>query len=381
MIPLAIPNVSGNEGKYLQACVDENFVSTVGRFVGEFETKLCEATSYSHAVVTSQGTTALHLGLTALGVDVGDLVIIPDMTFIATANSVSHCKAKPWILDVSADSWTLDPALLRRALEDECVRDGDIVRHRESGARVAAIMPVYTMGLAPDMDAICDIADEFGVPVLSDGAAALGTTYKGQAIGKTRAALTMMSFNGNKIITSGGGGVLLSNDAELMARIRHLSSTARKGTDYDHDVVGFNYRMTNINAAVGVGQIEMLNQFVAAKRRIAAHYEAAFADRNDIHAFVEADWSEGNHWFSGLYLADWEADRVAALRAHLRAAGIDARPFWKPMHQQAPYRDCPKTLTGVAETEWERILPLPCSTQITDAELNQVVEAVRAFDG
>lgn len=379
MIPLAIPNVSGNEGKYLQACVDENFVSTVGRFVGEFETKLCEATSYKHAVVTSQGTTALHLGLTALGVDVGDLVIIPDMTFIATANSVSHCKAKPWILDVSAESWTLDPALLRRALEDECVRYETVLRHRDSDARVAAIMPVYTMGLAPDMDAICEIADEFGIPVMADGAAALGTTYKGKPIGKTRAAITMMSFNGNKIITSGGGGVLLGNDAKLMAHVRHISSTARSGVDYEHDVVGFNYRMTNIQAAVGVGQIERLDEFVASKRRIAAHYENAFSERNDIHPFVEADWSEGNHWFSGIYLTGWGVDRVAALREHLRRAGIDARPFWKPMHQQAPYRDCPTTLTGIAKDSWERILPLPCSTQITDEELTQVVSAIRTF--
>lgn len=381
MIPLAIPNVSGNEGAYLQACVDENFVSTVGRFVGEFEDKLCEATGYKHAVVTSQGTTALHLGLTALGVDVGDLVVIPDMTFIATANAVSHCKAKPWIFDVSETSWTLDPQLLRAAFENDCVREGDVLRHRKTGAKVAAIIPVFTMGLSPDMDAICEIAEAFGVPVLSDGAAALGTTYNGKPLSKMRADMTMMSFNGNKIITSGGGGVLLGNDQALMDHVRHISSTARRGSNYDHDVVGFNYRMTNIQAAVGVGQIERLDEFVAAKRKIAAHYSASFRDNNEIHSFVEAAWSEGNHWFSGIFMPNWNPERVSALRDHLRANGIDARPFWKPMHQQAPYRDCPANLTGVTDRIWEQILPLPCSTQITDGELNQVTAAVHSFSG
>lgn len=380
MIPLAIPNISGNEGKYLQSCIDESFVSTVGRFVGEFEAKLCEVTSFKSAVVTSQGTTALHLGLTALGVDVGDLVIIPAMTFIATANSVSHCKAKPWILDVSYNSWTLDPILLDRALTEECFRDEGTLRHRSSGARVAAIMPVYTMGLAPDMDAICDIADDYGIPVLADGAAALGTTYKGQKIGKTRAAMTMMSFNGNKIITSGGGGALLGNDLELMGLVRHLSSTARRGADYDHDLIGFNYRMTNIQAAVGVAQIERLAEFVAAKHRISARYKEAFGRRADIHPFVEACWSEGNHWFSGIYLKDWEVDRVSALRAHLQKVEIDARPFWKPMHLQEPYRDCHQTLSGTADSLWERILPLPCSTHITEEELAYVINAVLQFE-
>jgi dTDP-4-amino-4,6-dideoxygalactose transaminase len=380
MIPLAIPNISANEGKYLQACVDENFVSTVGRFVKEFEDKLAEETSYKYAVVTSQGTTALHLGLTALGVDVNDLVIIPDLTFIATANSVAHCKASPWILDVSAETWTLDPALLKTALEENCSRDreGHVV-HKESGRFVKCIMPVYTMGLAPDMDAICEIAQSWGLPVLSDGAAALGTDYKGAALGQTGADMTMMSFNGNKIITSGGGGVLLGNDKALMQKIRHMSSTARKGMDYDHDIVGFNYRMTNIQAAVGLGQIEVLNNFVSAKKRIADFYAEAFKSSDDIKPFQGASWSEGNHWFSGIFLPDWSAERVAMLRKHLRRNNIDARPFWKPMHSQAPYADCPRNLNGVTSAIWEQILPLPCSTQITNKELAQVKAAVLTF--
>jgi len=381
MIPLAIPNISGNEGKYLQACVDENFVSTVGRFVGEFEDLLAAATDYKHAVVTSQGTTALHLGLTALGVDVGDLVIIPDLTFIATANAVAHCKALPWIIDVSAENWTLDPVLLSKVLSENCEIDtnGNVI-HKPTGRTVKCILPVYTMGLAPDMDAICDIAEEWGLPVLSDGAAALGTNYQGKPIGHTRATMTMMSFNGNKIITSGGGGVLLGNNTDLMERVRHMSSTARSGINYDHDIVGFNYRMTNIQAAVGVGQIEVLDTFVASKRKTASHYQNAFQHRDDIQPFMTAPWSEGNHWFSGIFMPDWTADRVALLRDHLRRCDIDARPFWQPMHMQAPYAQCPTNLQGVATGVWEKILPLPCSTQITDEELQQVTNAVLSFN-
>jgi len=380
MIPLAIPNLAGNEGRYLQACVDENFVSTVGRFVGEFEDKLAEETGFSHAVVTSQGTTALHLGLTALGVDTDDLVIIPDLTFIATANAVAHCKAVPWIIDICADTWTLDAALLKKSLEDSCKKNeaGETI-HKETGRRVAAIMPVYSMGLAPDLDAICDIADAWNISVIADAAAALGATYKGSPLGNTRPALTMMSFNGNKIITSGGGGALLSNDAALMKHVNHLCSTARQGSDYDHDVVGFNYRMTNIQAAVGLGQIEILDKFVQAKRDIAQNYADGFRERNDIDAFKLAPWSVGNHWFSGVFLPSWSASEIDKFRAYLRAEGIDARPFWKPMHTQRPYANAPRELNGTASDVWGKILPLPCSTQLTDKEQEHVIASVKSF--
>lgn len=380
MIPLAIPNLVGNEGRYLQACIDENFVSTVGRFVGEFQDALAQVTGFSHATVTSQGTTALHLGLTALGVDTNDLVIIPDLTFVATANAVAHCKAVPWIIDVCADTWTLDTELLKKSLAENCEINakGETV-HIETGRRVAAIMPVYSMGLAPDLDTICDIAEEWNIPVIADAAAALGTNYKGGSLGNTRPNLTMMSFNGNKIITSGGGGVLLSNDEQLMKRVNHLCTTARQGADYDHDMVGFNYRMTNIQAAVGLGQIENVDIFVDAKRNIAQRYADGFSQRKDIEAFKTAPWSIGNHWFSGIFLPKWDAQEVVELRSYLRTEGIDARSFWKPMHTQRPFASAPCNLNGVASSSWEKILPLPCSTQLTIKEQEHVIASVKSF--
>ncbi len=380
MIPLAIPNMVGNEGKYLAKCIEDNFVSTVGPFVSEFENQLAKATDFQHAVVTSQGTTALHAGLVALGVDTNDLVIIPSLTFIATANSVAHCKAIPWLLDVAKDTWTLDPELLEQALEENCERSVDgITIYKATGQRVSAIMPVYAMGLAPDMDRICDIAEKWGIPVIADAAAALGTTYKGKPIGSTRAALTVMSFNGNKIITSGGGGALLSNDKALMDSVRHLTNTARKGPGYDHDVVGFNYRMTNIQAAVGVAQLENLEMFLTAKRTIGHRYAEAANDLETIAPFATAPWSEGNYWFSGIFLENWESEKIAKLSAYFKDNGVDARAFWKPIHLQKPYLHAPTNLTGVSDSIWERILPLPCSTQLTVDEQSHVLETLKNF--
>ncbi len=380
MIPLAIPNLAGNEAKYLQACVDENFVSTVGRFVSEFETLLAKKTGYKHAVCVSQGTTGLHAALTAVGVDTHDLVIIPALTFIASANAVAHCKADPWILDVTQADWTLDPELLLTALKNECVKtvSGDVV-HRATGRRISAIMPVHTMGHPPDMDAIMSIARDWEIPVVSDAAAALGNSYKSKPIGDTGADLSVMSFNGNKIITTGGGGVILGQDDKMMKLIRHLTTTARNGPDYDHDMVGFNYRMTNIQAAVGVAQIELIDQFLEAKLKIASNYENAWRNIDGAINFPSSEWGQSNHWFSGVFLPHHSAKTVADLRKHLRSNGIDARPFWKPIHLQTPYQNAPTYLSGVTEQIWEQILPLPCSTQLTESEQLAVVSAVKSF--
>lgn len=380
MIPLAIPNLEGNEGLYLQACVEENFVSTVGRFVTELEDRLAKRTGSDHAVCVSQGTTGLHAALTSVGVNTGDLVIIPTLTFIASANAVSHCKAVPWLMDITENSWTLDPDLLENALNTQCHKDADgQCIHTESGRRVAAIMPVHTMGHPPDMDRITSVAKMWNLPVVADAAAALGTRYKNKEVGQMGATLNVMSFNGNKIITTGGGGVILGQDDALMKYVRHLTTTARVGSGYDHDIIGFNYRMTNVQAAIGVGQMEILEQFLTAKKRIADRYTQAWKKIDGAEGFRSESWGESNHWFSGIFLPAHSAETVSALREHLRESGVDARPFWKPMHWQTPYLDAPKTLTGIADQVWEQILPLPCSTQLTDHEQQTVIDATLSF--
>jgi len=376
LIPLAIPNLAGNEARYLRECVDSNFVSTVGPFVERFETMVAQASGASHAVATSSGTAGLHVALTAIGVGRDDLVVLPSLTFIASANAISHCGATPWLFDVTADSWTLDVGSVARALETETERREGRVVHRASGRRVAAIMPVYTLGTPADMDPLVRIAHQCGLPVVADAAPALGARYRGRDIGSLGADLSVFSFNGNKTVTAGGGGAVTGEDSDLCALVRHLTTTARAGADYTHDAVGFNYRMTNLQAAVGCAQLERLEELVGAKRRIARTYTEALADLPGVGCFPVPPWADSACWFSGVTLTDRSVSEAVS---ELKERGIGCRPFWKPIHLQAPYADAPCSELPVCDSVWNTILTLPCSTGLTTAEQEQVVEAVRAY--
>lgn len=377
MIPLAVPNLSGNEARYLQECVESTFVSTVGPFVTRLEEMSAQAAGATGAVATSAGTTGLHAALVALGVGRDDLVILPSFTFVASANAIAHCGATPWLFDIDPDRWTLDPVVLARHLEQDCVRTDKGIIHRASNRRVAAVMPVHVVGHPADMDAIVAVARSYGLPVLADAAAALGSRYKGKRIAEMGADLSVVSFNGNKTVTAGGGGVVVGNDATLLQRVRHLTTTARVSEDYLHDVVGFNYRMTNLQAAVGCAQLEQLDGFVAAKRSIRAAYNDAFAHQVGLTPFPQPSDSISECWFSGFVVDTPPLPPVAALRTRLRAAGIDARPFWRPMHLQPVFAEAPRTEMPVAEALWVRILTLPCSTGLTPEQQRQVIAALR----
>jgi perosamine synthetase len=377
MIPLAIPDVSGNEAAYLQECIDSTFVSSVGPFVGRFETMVVKASDAAGAVAVSAGTTGLHLALHTLGVRPGDLVAMPSLTFIASANAIAHCGAMPWLFDVDPNSWTIDVEQLAAVFRRELKPGPDGPVHRPSQMQLAAIMPVHTLGHPADMDPIVALGEEFGVPVVADAAAALGARYRQRPIGATGAAATVFSFNGNKTVTAGGGGAIVSDDEGFLQHARHLSTTARIGVEYDHDEVGFNYRMTNLQAAVGCAQMERLDRFVQRKRHCQAVYRDAVHDLDGVEAFPEAPWAVSACWFSGVLSRRGDRGEAADLRAALRADGIDARPFWKPMHLQRPYASAPVEAQSVTDELWSRIVTLPCSTSITDAELDQVVSAVR----
>jgi perosamine synthetase len=375
VIPLAVPNLSGREAIYLQECITSTFVSSVGPFVDRLEEQVAAAAGVAGCVAVSAGTTGLHLALHTVGVRAGDLVVLPSLTFIASANAIAHCGASPWLFDVSASSATLDPEQLTTTLHARLVRHPDGAVDRVTGRRVAAILPVHTLGHPADMDAIVEVGREYRIPVVADAAAALGATYRGRPIGRTGAEVSVFSFNGNKTVTAGGGGALVSDDETLLARARHLSTTARIGRDYDHDEVGFNYRMTNLQAAVGAAQMEQLETFVASKRRIQRFYEDRLAHHPAAAALPQAAWGNSACWFAGLLLEGLTSEEVDEVRTALRADGIDARPFWKPMHLQRPFANTPCEPTPVTDRLWPRVLTLPCSTGITDDELHQVADA------
>lgn len=375
MIPLCVPSLEGNEARYLQECIESTFVSSVGAFVDRLEGLSAQAAGSRLGVATSSGTTALHLALMSVGVGRDDLVILPSYTFIASANAISHAGAVPWLMDVTAESWTLDPRLLAEQLERETRRDGDRLIHSASGRRVAAVMPVHTLGHPADMDPIVAAAQAFGLKVVADGAAALGSTYKGRPMGQLGADLSAVSFNGNKTVTAGGGGMVLGDDEALMTLARHISTTARVGADYTHDRVGYNYRLTNLQAAVGCAQLERLEHLVAAKRRIRDAYDAALGGLPGVTLFPRAEWVEGAAWFSGILLD--HADAVTAARSKLRDAEIDARPFWKPVHLQPPYAQAPRSPMTVSDSLWGRVLTLPCSANLTPADQGRVITVLR----
>ena len=378
MIPMAIPNLTGNEKKYLDNCIDTTFVSSVGEYVNRFEEMVARATGSIEAVATSCGTTGIHAALTAVGVKYGDLVIIPSFTFIATANAIHHCGAEPWMMEIREEDWCLDPNIVRSEIEKNCEKNGNGgIIHKPTGKRIAALMPVYTLGNIPDMNAFGEIAKDFRLPLIVDAACAIGAKYKGEDFGSL-ANLSILSFNGNKTVTCGGGGAVVGNDREMLEHVRHLTTTARVWPDYDFDEAGFNYRMTNIQAGVGVAQMERLSEFVNTKRKVRGYYEEVFSDlaSKGISLFPTTDGA--SCWFSGIVMPLGSTlDDSKRICAQLKGDGIEARPFWKPIHLQKPYEKCPKTDTQYTDSLWQRIITLPCSSSITDDNLRVVKDSVR----
>lgn len=377
MIPHARPVMSEKEALYLQDCVTTNFVSSIGPFVDRFERQVAEATGSSGAVATSSGTTALHASLVAVGVGRDDLVVLPSFTFIASANSIAHCGAMPWLMDIDAETWTLDADLLRRLLETEARRDGDRLVHAPTGRRIAAIMPVHTLGVAADMDGLSRIAADYRLPMVADAAAALGATFRGKEVGGMGADLSVISFNGNKTVTAGGGGMIVGNDMELMRLVRHLTTTARSGEEYSHDRVGYNYRMTNLQAAVGCAQMDRWEELVDAKRGIRRRYDEAFGNIPNLSTFPDPADRESACWLSGIRIRP-PAPSVETLRARLGAQGIETRAFWQPVHRQLPYREAPASEMPVTESLWRTIITLPCSTDLSEVDQARVIDAVKS---
>lgn len=381
-IPLAVPNLSGREGEYLQQCIESSFVSTAGPFVGEFANRIADVSGTASAVVTCSGTVALQMALEGLGVGTNDLVIAPSLTFIATANAIVHSGAKPWLFDVSEDDWTLDLDLIADELERNTGPAERGRRHFESSACVRVIMPVMTLGASVDLDRYVELARIYDLHIVVDAAAAIGgTDYQGRPLGASGVDAVCYSFNGNKTITSGGGGAVASADDDLIQKVSHLISTGRVGENYDHDIVAYNFRMTNLEAAVGLAQFEQLDVFLGRKLAIAASYAELASGFEALAPFPHPPKGKSVFWFSGVQYLGSDIDEVDRFIASMRTSGIDVRPFWKPIHQQIPYSDALRTPMPVTDRLWRRIIPLPCSTGITDNELNFTLEAVARFWG
>ncbi len=357
------PRFSGNESRYVQDCIDSTFVSSVGRYVDRFEAELAAYTGARHAVAVVNGTAALHVALLLAGVEANEEVIVPALTFVATANAVRYCGAVPHFADSDARTLGLDPDALRdrlRTIAEPAAGQGCI--NRLTGRRIRALVPMHTFGHPCDLDGLLAVAREFEFTLVEDAAESLGSTYHDRHTG-TLGRLGTLSFNGNKTITTGGGGAILTDDTDLARRAKHLTTTAKvpHRWAYEHDAVGFNYRMPNINAALGCAQLEQLPDFLASKRRLTARYRESFAGLEQVRLMLEPPGSESNYWLQTLILDEASANQRDAILTATNDTGLMTRPAWTLMHQLPPYRDCPHAPLPVAASLERRIINVPSS--------------------
>lgn len=377
-VPLCVPNLCGNEWTYLRDCLDSGWVSSAGQYVDRFEGMIAEAVGVRHAVAVASGTAALHVALLVSGIEPGDEVILPALTFIAPANAVRYTGAWPTFVDVEAEYAQIDPAQIEAFLREDCRVSQGAVWNRRTGRRVAAILPVDLLGHPCDLDRIQLLATEFGLAVIEDATESLGARYRGRMVG-SQSCVAAFSFNGNKLLTTGGGGLLVTNDETAAERARYLTTQAKDDPmEFVHGSVGYNYRLSNLQAAIGCAQVEQLELFAAAKRRIARRYEEELRGLPGVTAMREAPWAQSVFWMYTLLIdaASFGSSSRDLLQA-LELEGIQTRPLWQPLHLSPAHhasfsRPCP-----VAEA-WQRAaLSLPCSTGITDQEQRRVVDAIR----
>lgn len=335
------PIFLGNEKKYLEECINSTFVSYIGKFVGQFEREIEKITGSGHAIATVNGTTALHLALLALGVKYGDEVITQPLTFVATANAIAHCGANPVFIDVDLDTLGMKPESLKNFFQRYTKIKNRNVINKITGKRISAVVPVHVFGHPCRIDEIASISEEYGLPVVEDAAEALGSFYKGKHCG-TFGIMGILSFNGNKIITTGGGGAILTDNAELAEKIRHISATAKLSHPYHyyHDQIGYNYRMPNINASIGLAQMEYISKILELKRKLATIYKEFF-NSLCLSFVTEPKYAKSNYWLNAI-LFDNTNEREAFLEFAINNS-VQCRAAWRLISNLPMYKKCFKT--------------------------------------
>ena len=382
-VPLSIPNFEGNERKYVDDALDQGWVSTGGAYITELEEKLAEFLHVEKTAAVQSGTSALHLSLIACGVQPGDMVIVPTLTFIAAVNPVRYQFAEPVFMDCD-DSLCMDPLKLRCFCENECVTEDGQLKHKATGKTVKAIVVVHVFGNMADMEAIMDIAQEFHLKVIEDATEALGTQYtKGRYAGKfagTIGDFGAYSFNGNKIITTGGGGAVTAKDPTEVEHLKYLSTQAKDDPHfYIHNEVGYNYRMTNLQAALGVAQMEELPEFIHRKQKNYRLYQQLLQEFSGGTLLSFREGTSSNQWFYSLKL-DMEKLQGKNMRdviTTLQERGVQTRAIWGLIHEQLPYQDAIAYEMEKAPYYSSCILNIPSSTQITDDDIGFVVEQIK----
>ena len=358
--PLHEPEFSGNEWKYVKECIDSRMVSSVGSYVDRFERMLEEYTGAKHAVAVVNGTAGLHIALKLAGVQPGDEMLVPALTFVASANAVSYCGATPHFVDSEEGTLGMNPDKLAEYLRNQTEQRSGVCIHRRTGKVIRAMLPMHTFGHPVRLEELMRVARDFHITLIEDAAESIGSLYYGKHTG-TFGVMGVLSFNGNKTITTGGGGAILTNDTDLAKHAKHLTTTAKlpHPWDYRHDEIGYNYRLPNLNAALGCAQLEQLPGLLAAKMRLYELYQNALKWITDVNLSSSPPGCRSNYWLQTLVLKKEREGDLESVLAKLHQEKILARPAWNLLHQLDPYRTCPRMPLEAAEVFVRRILNLP----------------------
>jgi perosamine synthetase len=360
-----MPLLNGNEIKYVTDCINSTFISSVGEYVNRFEEALSKYTGAKYIILTVNGTSALHISLLLVGVRSEDEVLMPSMTFVATANAVSYIGATPHFVDVEEKTLGVDCKKLDKYLSQICKMKNGECFNKTTNKRIKAIIPMHTFGHMVDMDELLKVAQKYNIEVVEDAAESLGSFYKGIHSGNF-GKVSAISFNGNKIITTGGGGCILTNNEELAKKAKHLTTTAKVPHlwEYEHDMIGYNYKMPALNAALGLAQIEKLPEFIEKKRKLALMYQEVFQDIKEIDFFTEPEYAKSNYWLNAIILKESNKDLRDKILKETNENKIMTRPIWKLMHHLKMFKDCPKMDLSVSKSLENRIINIPSSAYL-----------------
>ena len=380
MIPLSVPNLKGNELAYVKQAVESEWVSTAGPYVSQFEKNIAEYVHVPSAVACQSGTAGLHTALLICGVSNGDLVIVPTLTFIAAVNPVRYLGADPVFMDCD-DSLCMDPEKLEKYCREECTMKHNALFHKESGRRIAAVVVVHVFGNMADMEAILRIAEQYNLKVIEDATEAIGTKYEtGSYAGSfagTMGDIGVYSFNGNKIMTTGGGGMIVSRNLDYLKEAKHLTTQAKADeANFIHDEVGYNYRLTNLQAALGIAQLEQLETFISTKKRNYERYCEFLPENAGLSIMSFRENIRSNCWFYSLLCEDLSVWRPAEIIQKLKEHHIQTRPIWGLIHEQAPYSGSFCYKIEKAKYYWQRVVNLPCSTNLTGEDVQRVIKTI-----
>lgn len=364
-IVLHEPTFQGHEWDYVKECLDTGWVSSVGSYVDRFERDLADYTGSPYAIAVMNGTAALHICLLLAGIQADDEVLMPSLTFVATANAVSYCSAVPHFIDVCETTMGIDPIKLEQYLEEVVIMKANTAFNRITNRRISAIVPMHTFGHPVDLDLLLAVCERYGITVIEDAAESLGSYYKGRHTG-TYGKVSAISFNGNKIVTTGGGGAILTADEELAKRAKHLTTTAKQPHRWAfyHDETAYNYRMPNINAALGCAQLERLPQMVEQKRLLADRYMGIFRDVPGVKVFSEPAFATSNYWLHALVLEKSDIELRDRILDLTNETGLMTRPIWTPMHQLPMYESCPRMELPVTTRLAASVINIPSSPSL-----------------